>query len=77
MLGFEALYGDEHEALSEEMKDVNTYLQKYTSIHCLMDGWLVVDAEHVNYVYKWRQEAETQMSNSGKPSMSEMQVYKV
>lgn len=75
MFGFEPLHGERHAALSEEMKDINTYLQSYTSIHCLMDAWLVIDAEHINYVYKWRQEAETEMSRSGKPSMSEIQVY--
>lgn len=74
MLGFVPLHGDRHATLSADMQDVNTKLQSYTKIHCLMDAWVVIDAEHISYVYKWRQEAETQMAQRGKPAMSEVQV---
>lgn len=59
--------------LSTEMNDVNTYLHNYREIHRMMDTWLVIEAEKLEYVYKWRQEAETQMSNKGLPCMSESQ----
>jgi pantothenate kinase-related protein Tda10 len=74
MLGFASLQGASCAALSDDMKEVNSYLQNYKSIHCLMDAWLVIQAEDIDYVYKWRQEAETQMSRSGKPAMSDLQV---
>ena len=74
MLGFEPLQAGEVASLSENLKIVNNHLLRYKELHFLMDAWLVIDAERIEYVYKWRQEAETLMSKLGKSSLSEEEV---
>ena len=74
MLGFTPKTGIEHDALTSNMKDINSYMYLYRNIHSLMDSWIVLDAQNLDYVYSWRQEAETNMSMSGKSSMTQLQV---
>jgi len=39
-----------------------------------VDAWLVVKVSDPSYVFKWRQQAEQAMKDSGKPGMSDDQV---
>ena len=57
------------------MVDINNYLKSYELLNDIPDTYLLLTAQDINYVYKWRQQAETAMIASGRPGMTEEQVH--
>lgn len=56
------------------MVDINNYLRSYGLINDIPDTYLLLTAQDISFVYKWRQQAETAMMASGRPGMTEEQV---
>lgn len=55
-------------------KAVNNYLRSYRDMHMLLDAWIVIEAAEIEFVYRWREQAEEAMRASGRPAMTPDQV---
>lgn len=57
------------------MKDINTYLFNYHSLHLYPSLWIVYDVVNLpESVYNWREQAESEQRNQGKPALTQEQV---
>jgi pantothenate kinase-related protein Tda10 len=56
------------------LQEINKFLRGYKDLHCLAHAWVVIEAQDVSFVYRWRQEAEEGMRASGKSSLTDDQV---
>jgi len=66
MLGFPPV-----DAPPNELRDVNDFLNSYSSWNRLLDGFLQLVPADYRFVLKWRVEAETKMKAQGKHGMSD------
>jgi len=75
-LGFQPLpeTSPELDAEGDSLRQVNSFLRKYSQWHDMCDIWLVIKALDINYVFDWRLEAERKMRELCGQGMSDEQV---
>ncbi|GAB1316715.1 hypothetical protein MFIFM68171_06925 [Madurella fahalii] len=65
-----------HNHKLEHLLFVNSCLQSYNTITDLLDAFIHIDAEDIEYVYAWRQEQEAQLRRERGAGMTDDQVIK-
>lgn len=53
---------------------VDGYLRSYRDLHLQFDAWVVMEAQEVDYVYRWRQEAERAARALGRDGLTDDEV---
>ena len=65
-LGFEA----KAENPSGWIEPINQYLKQYNALYNKIDAMVVMQIPELQWVYRWREEAEAKMRAANKPAMS-------
>ena len=73
MLGFTPLDASDSGDMGD-LKVINDKLGEYDSWNDVVDAWMVVRIDDLDYVYDWRMQAERKMRSDGAGGMSDAEV---
>lgn len=72
MLGFPNL--PEDRLPNDNLKQINSFLKNYQAWNQLLDAFIHLNPEKIEWILSWRIEAEEKMKASGKPGMSPEEI---
>ena len=73
--GFSAV--DESELADQDLVPINALLEEggdYAKLHAMMGAWIIVQIESPKVVYRWREQAEVALRESGRGGMSQREL---
>ena len=60
--------------VDDRMKNVNQALKAYEQLYKALDAMVVLKVQDVEWVYRWREEAEERLRLEKKPAMTKTQI---
>lgn len=72
MLGFSAV--SKNQLPNSSFEDINNFLKAYRGWHDFLDAFIQLAPKEIQYVLKWRVEAEDKMRSEGRGGMSHQEI---
>lgn len=73
-LGFQPIEDEEHQLIDRRLVAINRHLKAYQKWYDMLDGWLVIEIEDLDWIYEWRAQAEDMLRMQNKGAMTAEQV---